>query len=197
MFTVSAPAIEPFDVAYVKNYLKVSATADDVLIADLIIAARQYVERITGRMLFTVTVTEYFDCWPDSKSKDARTIELVAAPVQSVTSVSYIAEDAAPGVYTLLDAALYVADVESGQNQRRRSRVVRDFDVLWPQTEGYVNAVKVVYVAGYGDIRADVPGPLMVAMLRLIGVWYEGRDWKNINEFGIIESLITPYILGK
>lgn len=197
----SEPAAEPIAVSYAKNYLKVSTSADDTLIEDLLKAARQYVEKMTSRAMITQTITEYWDEFPtDGQHRSGRIIDLGVGPVQSLTSLQYVPEDGTPAAYTTWDNtgnSKYFLDSVTGYNKIGPARIIVNPDVSWPEIENYKNAVKATYVVGYGASGSSVPGPLKVAMLRLVGVWYQGRDWKSIDEWSIVGSILTPYLLKK
>ena len=196
------PAVEPLTLSEMKNYLKVpaSVTADDAYITALITEARQYVERKTARALITQTVTEYWDEFPAVNEKEPRVIRPYIAPVQSVTSLKYVDENGTPTTYTLWDNtgnAKYWVDIVSGRNGIGSARIIRNSDVDWPEIADFSNAVEVVYVAGYGSAASDVPGPLKMAMRRLVGIWYFGRDARNVDEFSAVAALLEPYKIWK
>lgn len=197
----SAPAAEPLLRAYVKNWLKIpsAVTTDDDLVDDLIVAARQFVERHTSRALITQTITEFWDDWPAERTKDPRVLLPTIAPVQGVTSVAYLAEGAASDTdFTVLGASNYVAELVSGMNAYGGCRIYLAPDVNWPDLEDeYKNRVRVVYVAGYGASGSSVPGMIRQAMLRLIGIWYYGRDDRNMNDYEVVAQLLDPYKVHK
>jgi len=195
----SAPAAEPLVRADIKNYLKVpsTVTTDDDLIDDLITEAREFVERMTSRALITQTITEYWDEFPTSKDREPRVLFPTVAPVQSVTSVSYIAEGDTPASYTTWASSNYTLDAISGGRGTGPARIVKNPLIGWPDVEDYYNAVKVVYVAGYGASGSSVPGPLLTAMRRLIGIWYYGRDNRNLNDYEVVAALLNPYKVYK
>lgn len=195
----SAPAAEPLARAYVKNWLKVpaSVTTDDDLVDDLIKEAREFVERMTGRALITQTITEYWDEWPNERS-NSRIIYPTVAPLQSVTSISYVADGGTPAAYTTWASTNYTVDAVSGGKFPGPARVYRNPDVDWPDLEDdYLNRIKMEYVVGYGASGASVPGPLKMAMLRLIGIWYYGRDNRNMNDYEVVAALLNPYKVHK
>lgn len=198
----TAPAAEPLVLADMKNYLKVpaSVTADDDLITDYIREAREFVERKTARALITQTVTQYLDKWPDTTDKNPRVICPHIAPVQSVTSIKYVASTDTPATYTLWDNtsnAKYFLDNTSGMTGIGPARIVKNPDVDWPDLADYLNAVELVYVAGYGAAGSSVPGPLLTAMRRLIGAWYYGRKGSFTDDWNMVGDLLDPYKVHK
>ena len=206
VWTISSqPAAEPVLLADMKNYLKIESavTEDDDLITEYIKDARIFVERHTARALITQTVTEYFDEFPGldkMKPINSRIIKLHLAPVQSVTSISYIAVDGTPDSYTTWDNtgnAAYFVDLISGANGLGPARICKRKSVDWPSIEEYTNAIKVIYVAGYGAAGTSVPGPILTAIRRLVGSWYYGRKGSFDNDFDSVADLLKPYQVHK
>ena len=195
------PAAEPLSLSEVKNYLRIATavTADDDHITAMIKEARQYVERVTGRALLTQTITEYFDSFPSGGAGLVpRVIPMYIGPVQSVTSLSYIAADDDPDTYTTWDNtsnAKYFLDNISGGNGIGPARICKRDGVNWPSLEAYTNAVKLVYVVGYGAAGTSVPGPLKRAMYKLIGQWYYHPE--EHDDFELIADLLNPYKIHK
>lgn len=154
---------EPVSRTEAKLHLKVDSTADDSLIDGLIIAAREHIELITGRGLFTQTWKYTQDDWTDELWLPR------AAPLQSVTSVKYYASD---GTLTTLTAAdTYLVDTVS-----EPGRVIRKPDTAWPTLQSdRQSRIEVTYVAGWTSVAA-MPQPIKQAALLLVGHWYKNRD---------------------
>lgn len=160
-YTVTtAPSAEPLTTAEAKTHMNVTTSADDTYIATLIVAAREYVQNRIRRSLITQTITATFD-------KFTECIELERGPVQSVTSVSYV--DAA-GDTQLLATSYYQTDLVTVP-----PRIVEAYSKTWPLTRDQLNAVTIVFVAGYGAAAA-VPQPIKHAMLLYIAHLYENRE---------------------
>jgi hypothetical protein len=108
------PAVEPVVLTQAKNFLRVPqvVTNDDLLIAGLVQAAREEVERITGRSLINKGYRQSLDSFPyftDSVMSQmayppayyslprysttlwnySQMIKLLRSPLQSITSLSY------------------------------------------------------------------------------------------------------------
>src|SRR6187402_3487373 len=131
----TAPVLEPFTTAEVKAWLKIpsSVTAEDTLIASMIVSARWWAEQNSGRALLTQTIEEYFDCWP------ACGVRLSLAPIQSITSISYLSG----GSYVVWSAANYNTDLitEPCRITLKNTGQMPSYDART------TNAIKVVYVA--------------------------------------------------
>ena len=160
----TAPIIEPFTTAYVKTWLKIpsSVTVEDALLDDMIISARVWAEQNSGRALLTQTIEEYRDCWPS-----CREFTLTLAPIQSVTSVSYMVG----GSYVVWDPSNYNIDTVS-----EPCRIVPKYNVSVPTYDKLTpNAIKIIYVAGATAATA-IPGTIKDAMLQRIAYLYENRE---------------------
>jgi len=143
LFLVTAPASEPVSLAETKLHLRVAAdvTAEDDLIAGLIVAARDYAETVTHRALPLQTWDLKLDGFPD----DGGPIWLPKAPTVSVTSVTYVAQD---GTSTVWSAALYTTDLPTGP-KARAGYLEPAYGQVYPSTRDVPNAVVVRFVAGY------------------------------------------------
>lgn len=157
----SGPTAEPVTTTEAKAHLRVDISDDDALIAALIKAARQKVERSLGKSLLTQTWVLALDGFPAG----AR-VDLPNGPVQSVTTIKTYDEDDTES--TLSDTAYFVDTISA--------RVGLNLDYTWPAALRPTNAVLITYVTGYGDDAADVPHDLVQAILLLVGHWYENRE---------------------
>ena len=118
---ITAPAAEPISTAIAKAHLRVDFSTDDTLIDSLVVAAREYVEQVTGRALITQT-------WEllDDRFK-GRAIHLPNAPLQSVTSVKYIDTGGTEQTFSSGSYTVYTYSSNPGE-------VGLNFDEEWPQT---------------------------------------------------------------
>lgn len=160
---ITAPAAEPVLLAHAKLHLRVDHIADDDLITSLITAAREAAEHITGRALITQTWERVLDAFPSSDR-----IELGKLPVASITSITYV--DAA-GDSTVMDPADYALDYATADAVRRAKTVT-----AWPNTYDTANAVRVRFVAGYGEDGTSVPRAIVSWMLLRISTLYKLRE---------------------
>ncbi len=185
---VTAPSGEPVEVAEVKAHARVEITDDDTYLGGLITAARQWVERATGRALVTQT-------WRLSLCEFPRwEIRLPKSPLASVSSITYV--DAAGTTQTLSSAAYEVdTGVEPGLVQPV-------FDEVWPYSREQANSVRITFVAGYGSPVA-VPEPIKLAIRYLVSHWYENRE-PVLGSGAVpkeipftVEALLSPYLDGR
>jgi uncharacterized phiE125 gp8 family phage protein len=188
---VTPPASEPIALQEAKEHCRIDGTDEDALMAGLITAARDYVENVTGRQLVTATwdlTLDRFPCWPYA-------IDMPRAPLQSVTSISYVDTD---GHTQTVSSATYVVSAPAGATAER-GRISLAYSQVWPPTLWQANVVTVRFVAGYGNADA-VPQALKQAMLLGIGHWYEnrvpvisGRGFTAIELPITVDALLGPY----
>lgn len=151
---------EPITTAEAKAHMRVTISTEDAYIDNLVKVARLTAEQETCRSLITQTWTKTLDEFPEA-------IRLDYPPIVSVTSVKYFDVD---GVQQTLSNVSYTLD-----NQSEPGWIVPAYGYIWPDTLQAINAVEVVYVAGYGG-AADVPQAIKSWMLLMIGHLYENRE---------------------
>ena len=158
------PTGEPVTIEELKEHLKVSHTDEDTLITSLGKAAREYIEKLTDKVLLTTVVQEYFNEFPLDN------ICLTVQPVISIDSVSYIAAETEDLTTTTLEATKYRKDTVSDP-----ARIAPRSGESWPNTRKELNAVIVEYKAGFG-VASDVPDRFKTAIKLLTAELYENRE---------------------
>jgi uncharacterized phiE125 gp8 family phage protein len=181
------PSTYPVTLAEAKLHLRVDVVDDDTLITALITAATDQAHHMVNRAIMTQTWTLTLDSFPDA-------IELTRMPVQSVTSVKYVDTN---GVQQTLSSSLYSVDLADDFGY---GYIVPAYNTTWPDTRDQVNAVEVVYVAGYASAAA-VPQLIKTWILLRIASLYENRAaWTMgrdvINENPAVDRLLDRYRVG-
>jgi uncharacterized phiE125 gp8 family phage protein len=186
---VTPPSSLPIDLSLAKQQCRVDIDADDVLIQAYINAAVEHVEAYTGRQLVTATwdlVLDGFGC----------VIDVPKAPLQSVTSVTYIDYG---GTEQVLASSGYkvIGASTTPQSRASRGRIEVAYGTYWPPTRYEGGSVTVRFVAGYGNASA-VPAGLIQAMLLLISHWYRNREPVVTGTTVItlpmaVDALLSPY----
>lgn len=167
-------AYEPVTVQEAKDHCRISGSADDTLVAALILAAREYVEAEAWRTLMPSVQALTLDAWPGSGA-----IELPRPPLQAVTSVVYT--DSLGAAHTLAPAS-YVADAAPTPGRiRLKTGSAWPADIL-KESGGIV----ITYVAGVSAalaeagtaaaIRAMVSERHKAAIKLIVGHLYENRE---------------------
>lgn len=159
----SAPAAEPISLDDAKAQLRIDGTDEDTIIARLIDVAIAYVDGrgALGRAMITQSWAQHFHM-PFDK------VRVLMLPFQSLTSVEYYDLDGALQTATLADFEVVGAENEKWLRPKEGK--------VWPSTDDRPDAIKVTYVAGYGDAASDVPETVRHALLMLVTHWFERRE---------------------
>lgn len=181
----SGPAVEPITTAQAKTHLRVDTADEDSYIAGLVTLARQWVEEMANLCLITQTVTEKFDNFPYNGGY----LTLAKAPVQSITSITYVDTNGATQTWS---SAAYETDLI-----QKPPRILPVYGGTYPSSRLQLSPITVTYVAGYGDEGTDVPEPIRHAMKLLIAELYEGRENNTqapyTNKHNILEKMLYNY----
>jgi uncharacterized phiE125 gp8 family phage protein len=170
-----------------KVHLRVDGDEDNLYIASLIAAARDWVESYLDRTLVKTQWTLKLDRFPIGD------IELPRPPMLPLAvSLTFTSES---GAVSVLASNLYRVDSASTPGV---VRPLREAD--WPAYMDDANAITITFWAGYGDDGRSVPAAIKHAMLMLVGQWYERRaaaDSMGGNEipFGV-SSLLSSQKWG-
>lgn len=158
-----APATEPLTLAQVRTQLKLedTDTDQDAHLTLLLAVAREWVEDFLGRSIITQTWQAKYSGWPTD-----RKFVLPRMPIASLTSVKYY--DTTNTLVTLTVTTDYLLETSTGEF------ILTDAFGFPGLSEDRVNAIEVVFVAGYGDAAA-VPSRIKQAILLAIANWYENR----------------------
>lgn len=160
---VSGPAAQPVTLAEAKSHCRIESDDEDVLLQRLIDTATAMVD---GRgVLFRAMITQ---TWAQTGQNWCGKIPLTMTPVQSLSAVKYFDTDGILQTATLSDFRLI-----GGENL---SYVEPVSGASWPQAFDRHDALRVEYVAGYGDASSDVPEVVRNAILMLVGHFYENRE---------------------
>jgi uncharacterized phiE125 gp8 family phage protein len=145
-------------------------STEDTIITAYIKAARKYCEGFQNRAYITQTWEYWLDAWPDEDY-----IEIPLPPLSSVTSILYYDTD---DTENTLDADEYTVDTDS-----EPGRVFLNYGESWPsETLRPHQGICITFVCGYGATAASVPELVTLAMLLLIGDYYENREAGKASE---------------
>jgi uncharacterized phiE125 gp8 family phage protein len=178
----TAATSEPLSVADVKRQLRIDFEDEDDYIEILITAARNHVEKYCNILLATQIVDLKCDSWCDFS-------RLSVAPFQSVSEVTYIAPDGADSTVASSDYELRAEALEG--------EIVRAYGKQWPSTQRG-SRITVSAIVGYDE----VPPAVKLAMLLLIGHWFENREAVTTDQKGLadlpmaVDSLLSNHRRG-
>lgn len=183
---VTPPAAEPISLAELKAHLRLEGTEEDALLAGLIRAARDHLERTTALALITQTWRLSLDDWPE-----AGPVEIGHGPVREIVSVHAFDE---LGEESELSLSGHVLD-----GARRPAR-------LWlrarPAPRQAINGIEVDFTAGFGETGAEVPDTLKRAMLLHAAHMYEFRgavplDMQPASVPESYDRLVAPFLVRR
>lgn len=183
--TKTPPTAEPVTTAELREFLRLTDSSQDDLLAGLITAARASLEVYLRRTLISTTYQLYFDRFPE-------VIRLARAPFQSVVSITYAD---AGGVAQTLATSSYTAELDS-----LTGRIAPAYGTSWPSTRPQPNAVCVEYKAGYGDLAASVPKALAIAIKMLAADLYEHPEANGearLEESRSLKFLLQAYQIAE
>lgn len=183
LIRTTGPAAEPVTLAEAKAHLRLAHDSEDALIAGLIRAAREMVERDTGAALIDQAWRLALDELPA-----CGTVTIARFPVKQVSAVTFYGQSGAPVV---VDPGDYVLDSLS-----RPARLHVEAGVATPLRA--MNGVEIDFIAGFGSAGPDVPDLFKRAILVLVAHWFEFRaafdaDDQPVSVPGGYERLIAGY----
>jgi uncharacterized phiE125 gp8 family phage protein len=149
---IEPPTSEPVTLAQAKQQCVVSDSSADAMLRRLIASERGFVEKYCGIKVATQTVS--VKC--DDFSSFAR---VPVAPVQSVTSISYVDTS---GATQTIDQAVYEVRTDGLDTS-----IVLQFGKSWPSTQRG-SRITVAAIAGFDP----VPDDLVSAILMRVGNGY-------------------------
>lgn len=184
-----APAVEPVTVSAAKAHLRIDGSAEDILIASLIVTSRLHVEAALGIALISQEWRVTLDKWPEPRWSKEGAVRFPIRPIRSVDEVRVRGEDGTPIV---LAPESYLLD----QDALTPRLVPRDGS--WPVPGLPVGSIEIDFEAGMGEEPDDVPEPIRHAILLLVAHWYEHRDPMEIGSAGAaipraVSDLLKPY----
>jgi len=188
---ITPPAELPVSLDYAKRQLRISDTDDDELISDLIAAATGAIDGPSGwlgRALITQTLehqTDEFGTQLGVFPSTDTNIYLPCRPIVSITSVKY---DDSSLVEQTISASAYrfvqpnVLGLASGSS--------------WPTAYAQTGAVRIRYVAGYGDAD-DVPAAIRQAIVLAVKDLYSlGERNLFVARKSIVGVSDTQYVVS-
>lgn len=174
--TIDATA-EPITLAMAKKQCRVDVDDDDQLLSLYITAARQYCEKVTNRAFlqqtWRMTLRDFPNYgWYRRPGQAADSLPYWRTPaillpmprLIGIASITYL--DSA-GTRQTLDPSFYTMNGDA-----LPARVTPAIGKIWP----YGTEVQITYTAGYGATASSVPASLQLAILMLVGHFYENRE---------------------
>lgn len=180
-----APQAQPISRDDVKAALRIDHADDDALIDQLIAAAIARLEgsgKTRDGYLGQALITQTWRLETFAPNK-VGILPIDYGPIQSVTSV----ETMLNGAYSTWPAAAYRLAQRDG-----RGAIVPNYGYAWPLRDLREDAIRVTFVAGFGDAPADVPAHICRALILDVGRRYDPeRDTPDTDR--AITNLLSPH----
>lgn len=183
----TGPAVEPISIDELKTHLRLSGTAEDPYLSELIEAARQEIEDASGIAMISQDWRLTLDRWPGVREewwdgeREGHIDEIYGAdrgrygsvriprfPLLLISEIRVYGEESEEVVVDLGS----VFDVDT---QQLRGRITIKRGATWPIALRANNAIEIDYSAGYGETPATVPAPLRRAVRQMAAFFYEHR----------------------
>lgn len=176
---IVGPDEEPVTTAEAKEHLRVTHSDHDALIDALLLSARNHIDGKSG-WLGRALITQTWELRLDSFQHE---ITIPLPPLQSVTSIKYIDTDGAE--QTLPTDVYQITSDDPGT-------IVEAYGQSWPSTRDEKEAVRIVFVAGYG-YADDVPEPIKTAMKFHVEALYDKDERKRDLLLAARDEQLHPY----
>lgn len=157
LILIAPPAVEPVAPAELRAHLRLPEGSESELLAALVTAARQEVERQTGKALIEQGWRLCLDRWPPGGC-----VALRRTPVRAIEAVACYDRQGEPQALAGFEADLH-------------SEPARLFLPDRPCPGPRLNGIEIDFRCGYGTAGPDVPDLLKRAILTLAAHWYEYR----------------------
>lgn len=200
---ITGPATLAVSLSDMKDYLRVDDTSDDDLITAFLNASIESIKEEIKRSLITETLEftldwfqfdeSYYQCEmhmggaytgysrPFRNDGYSSYIDIPYSPIQSITTLNTF--DRA-NTESTLSSSVYELDERGG-------RIYLNDNQVWPADLRDREAVKIRYVAGYGDNPSDIPAPITQSIKMHVGNMYDCRDACEIPKACM--AMLTPY----
>lgn len=152
-----------------KQHIRCFHDEENASIVSYIKAATTWFERRTNRKFISANQLLTLDRFPCGD------IRLLPAPVSEIVEIKYIAAD---GTETTLDDDHYTLDSYSTVPRIRPA-----YGVSWPATRCESSAVRITFVAGYGESSDDVPDDAKQAIKFLVDHYWRNRSAVEMGSF--------------
>lgn len=181
---ITPPASEALTLAEAKAHLRLDTDDENALVTQLIVVAREHLERTTGLSL----MTQHWRLYLDSISEDG-VIPIAKGPVQAIESLTVYDEDGVPTAFSLQGHVLDAAARPARLMLRQR---------LVPGRA--VNGIEIDFVAGFSDSANTVPDTLKRAMLTHVAQMFSCRGVVGIEDQPALippgyDRLVAPFLI--
>lgn len=182
LIQITPPTALPVSLSEVKEHCNELSSDHDPKLIGFIFAAVVSVESYLRRSLITQT-------WEAQHDKFFKFMYLPRGPIQSVSSLTYV--DGA-GAAQVLAADQYTVDAS-----HEPPRIFPAYGVSYPATRDIPAAVKIRYIAGYGNKSHQVPEPIRHAIKMIVADLFNNPESSIMDisrsENPALQMMLSPY----
>jgi uncharacterized phiE125 gp8 family phage protein len=168
-YTTTVSGVEPVTMQQVKDHLRVTWEQEDALIYAFLVAAREYVEKITSQAVIPQTIKAYYSALPMTEGA----LSLPLSNAAAITSVKYL--DSSGSQITMPSTDYYLT---VGQPNMVYFKSPAPYALEQP------DSVEIIYTAGCGTSPYK---PLLqsvrAAILVMVADLYENRESQSNQKF--------------
>jgi len=172
---IEPPVRMPISISELKNFLSLDECDNqtEAMLKLIILSVARYFEKYTGRTLINTkyrTFREYFNCY----------LLLKRSKFQELTLFQYLINN----VFTTVDPSIYQITEEVNY-----SSIWSWKNNSFPSTDCVKQAIKIEFIAGYGEKEKDIPEDVRQALLMHANYLYANRGDCDCSDAG---SAIPP-----
>ncbi len=168
----------PVLLSEVRDFLKISHTDEDALIASYIRAATGACENFTGRKLIKQQWQLTLNSW------DNEIIQIPLSPILTIDKV----EVWNMGTFQEIAASNYLLD-----NISYQAKILPQTGYQWPVPEIDVAGVKITVSVGFGEGQNDIPHDIRLGLLHWVAAVYDSGELAGDQSIVMAEKLWQPY----
>lgn len=214
---VTPASLTPITLADAKGQLRVTHSAEDAHIQNLIKAATNWAQTETRRFLLSTDVRlnmdrfpygnqcaawdeiEYrywnMDCGTHRRFIDRHAgILLPGGKVTAISKIEYIDPDGVTQTLTGPTSTPAGTDYQEDFDDDEAAWVFPPSNLFWPDVAtDRLNAVSIFYTAGFGTNPEDVPDEIRHALRLRVSDYFNMRDSEALEKATAAERLISPF----
>jgi uncharacterized phiE125 gp8 family phage protein len=176
---VTAPVLQPVNLAEAKSQLRVEHSDDDALISRLVDVATDMLDGPEGLGIALMPQT-----WKLVLPGFPRCLQLPLQPVTAITAIEYVDPAGATQVFPSGNYRLFTAAVDA--------EIELVTGAAWPATDQRRAAVTVTFDCGYANAAA-IPASLRHAILMLVSAFYETRESETVAMGSVSATVMTAF----
>jgi uncharacterized phiE125 gp8 family phage protein len=179
-YTTTVSGVEPVTMQQVKDHLRITWEEEDALIYSFLVAAREYVEKITSQAVIPQTINAYYDNLPVFSGS----LSLPLSNAVAITSVKYL--DSAYAQITMPSSEYYLT---VGQPNKVF------FKSPAPASADQPDSVEIIYTAGYGSAPfKPFAQAIRASILVMVADLYENRESQSSQK--LEQNMTVERLLG-